>query len=279
MELQPDRSLYEAIAALILPQIPARPTVGIILGSGLGAVADALEQPAVIPYRTLPNWPLPTIEGHGGELRIGRWAGHTVAMLCGRAHYYEGYSMPELTLPVRVLRALGVTHLVATNAAGGLNPGYHAGDVMLIADHINLVGMAGLSPLRGPNDPRLGPRFPDMGQAYDPALRDLARRVAADRQIPLREGVYVMVGGPTFETPADIRFLRLIGADAVGMSTVPEVVTARHAGLAVLGLSGITNVAHAVAGEGPTTHEEVLAAGQALGPRLRDLIGGILSAL
>ncbi len=278
MQEQPPRSQYEAIANLIRDQAGASPGVGIILGSGLGAVAERVEQPTTIPYGALPGWPQPAVEGHAGHLLVGRWGRHTVAVLCGRAHYYEGHSMAELGLPVRVLQALGVRRLVVTNAAGGLEPGYRVGDLMLITDHINLVGMAGLSPLRGPNDPTLGPRFPDMSRAYDTALGNLARRVARERKITLREGVYIMLAGPAFETPADIRFLRLIGADAVGMSTVPEVVVARHAGMAVLGLSGISNVAPLVGGE-PATHEEVLAAGQTLGPRLAGLIGGVLEVL
>jgi len=273
------RPLYQAIAALIREKVGPVPEVGIILGSGLGAVAEAVKEPKTIPYGALPCWPLPRVEGHKGELIIGRWANRTVAVLSGRSHYYEGYSMAELALPVRVLQALGVTHLIVTNAAGGLDPGFKPGDIMLITDHINLVGMAGLSPLRGPNDGLLGPRFPDMTQAYDPGLGNLARRVARARNIPLREGVYVMCAGPAYETPADIRFLRLIGADAVGMSTVPEVVAARHGNMRILGLSGISNVAHLAGSEGETTHEEVIAAGRVLGPRLRDLIGGILEQM
>lgn len=279
MEDQFHRAQYQAIAALIRQQIKEPPEVGIILGSGLGGVGERVSDPVVIPYRTLPHWPLSTVEGHKGDLVIGRWANRTVAVMNGRAHYYEGYSMVDLALPVRVLRVLGARKLIVTNAAGGLQPGYKVGDIMLITDHINLIGMAGLSPLRGPNDGLLGPRFPDMSRAYDPDLANLARRVAREKKIPLREGVYIMLGGPAYETPADIRFLRLIGADAVGMSTVPEVIAACHAGMAVLGLSGITNVAPLVAGESPTTHEEVIAAGQILGPRMRELIEGVLAGL
>lgn len=271
--------LYQAIAALVREHTAVRAEVGIIVGSGLGAIARAVSEPTVIPYRTLPHWPQPGIEGHQGELVIGYWAGHGVAVLNGRSHYYEGYSMQELALPVRVLRALGVTRLIVTNAAGGLQPGYRVGDIMLITDHINLVGMAGLSPLRGTNESTLGPRFPDMTRVYDRELANLARSVAREKSIVLREGVYIMLGGPAYETPADIRFLRLIGADAVGMSTVPEVVAARHMGMAVLGLSGITNVAPLTPGEGETTHEEVVAAGDILGPRLRELIGGVLGKM
>ncbi|MCL6431566.1 MAG: purine-nucleoside phosphorylase [Anaerolineae bacterium] len=279
MPQQPPRSLYQSIAAYIRGQIEERPDVGIILGSGLGVVASRVEEAVVFPYETLPFWPRSGVEGHQGELVIGRWAGHVVAVMRGRAHYYEGHSMIDLALPVRVLHALGIKQLVVTNAAGGLDPAFHAGDLMLITDHINLVGMAGLSPLRGPNDPVLGPRFPDMRQAYDATLAGLARSVAREKLITLREGVYVMVAGPVFETPADIRFLRLIGADAVGMSTVPEVVTARHLDLPVLGLSGITNVAPLSPDDDPTTHEEVLATAQVIGPRMRTLIEGVLERL
>jgi purine-nucleoside phosphorylase len=279
MEEPFDRPLCNAIAALIRQQIPAAPEVGIILGSGLGVVAEKVADPVVIPYHSLPAWPRSNVEGHKGELIVGQWAGHTVIVLNGRAHYYQGYSMAELALPVRVLRTMGVTRLIVTNAAGGLEPGFRVGDLMLITDHINLVGMAGLSPLRGPNDPTLGPRFPDMSQAYDPALQNLARSVAKAKGLFLREGVYVMVAGPAYETPADIRFLRLIGADAVGMSTVPEVVAARHAGMAVLGISGITNVARFAPSTEKVSHEEVLAAGEVIGPRMRELIGGVLERL
>ncbi len=277
-ELQPPASLYQAIAALIRTQIDARPEVGLILGSGLSPVSSRIERRVVIPYDRLPYWPHGNVVGHGGELIVGDWAGHHVVCLSGRAHYYEGFSMAELALPVRVLKALGITRLIVTNAAGGLHPGFHAGELMLITDHINLVGLAGLSPLRGPNDLGLGPRFPDMTQAYDPKLANLARSVAREKHIILREGVYVMVGGPAYETPSDIRFLRLIGADAVGMSTVPEVIAARHAGLAVLGIAGITNVARLTLDEGPVSHEEVVAAGETIGPRMRDLIQGVLES-
>jgi len=279
MDLQPSQSVYESIAAFVRTHVGARPDIGIITGSGLGAVAEHLDQATAVPYSSLPYWPLSTVQGHRGELIVGRWAGHTVAILNGRTHFYEGYSMVELALPVRVLKALGVKTLIVTNASGGLNPAFHVGEVMLITDHINLPGMAGHSPLRGPNDPLMGPRFPDMTRAYDPALADLARNAARERGITLREGIYIMVAGPTYETPAEVRLLRLMGADAVGMSTVPEVVAARHLGLRVLGLSGITNVAHLTGDEGEVSHEEVIAAGQVIGPRMRDLIDGVLSQM
>jgi purine-nucleoside phosphorylase len=198
----------------------------------------------------------------------------------GRAHYYEGYSMGYITLPVRVLQVMGIEVLVVTNAAGGLDPAFRAGDVMLINDHINLIGMAGLNPLRGPNVEQLGSRFPDMSQPYDHELMGLARQAADGASIPLREGVYICLAGPSYETPADLRFLRMIGADAVGMSTVPEVTVARHGGTRVLGLSGISNVAPVPgAPSGETTHEEVLEAGRTIAPRMEHIIRGVLGAL
>jgi len=253
------------------------PTVALILGSGLSPLADAVADADVIPYGEIPHFPIPHVEGHAGRLVVGRLEDRDVLVMQGRAHYYEGYSMQHITLPVRVMRMLGVETLIVTNAAGGLDPRFHPGDLMLISDHINLIGMAGLNPLRGPNDPALGPRFPDMSQAYDPALRALALRVAERLDLPLWEGVYICLAGPTFETPADIRFLRLIGANAVGMSTVPEVIVARHGGMRVLGISGISNVAITEPVEGKVvSHEEVLQAGQVLVPRLISLLRGIL---
>ncbi len=196
----------------------------------------------------------------------------------GRVHYYEGYSMAQVVLPVRVLQRLGIEILIVTNAAGAVNPNYTPGDLMLINDHINLIGMAGLNPLRGPNLEELGARFPDMSQAYDRALKGLARKVAADEKITLQEGIYICLAGPSFESPADLRFLRTIGADAVGMSTVPEVITARHGGTRVLGISGISNKAN-LDGETVTSHDEVLEAGQKIAPKLTTLIRGVLRRL
>jgi purine-nucleoside phosphorylase len=196
----------------------------------------------------------------------------------GRVHFYEGYSMSQVTLPIRMMRLLGIRTIILTNAAGGINPAFKAGDVMLITDHINLIGMAGQNPLRGPNDDSFGPRFPDMSQPYDQGLRELALKVAAAHQIDLRQGIYMCLAGPSFESPADVRFLRLIGADAVGMSTVPETVVARHAGLRVLGLSGISNALSGQEAGPQTTHEEVLEAGRILVPRMMTIIRGVLPA-
>jgi purine-nucleoside phosphorylase len=254
-----------------------KPSIGLILGSGLNPLADEIAQADIIDYHNVPNFPVSTVEGHKGELVIGRLNGQIVLAMRGRAHYYEGYSMQQIALPVRVMRALGIQTLIVTNAAGGVNMHYHAGDLMLITDHINLVGMAGLNPLRGPNDDSLGPRFPDMTHAYDPALSDLTRTVAREQGLELHEGVYMMLAGPSFESPADIRFLRMIGADAVGMSTVPEVIVARHGGMRVLGLSLISN--SLAGGHDKVTHEEVLQSGRAAVPKLAGLIKGVLARM
>ncbi len=271
------RADYQASAQFIAARTKHKPKIGLILGSGLNPLADEIAQADAIPFRDIPNFPVSTVQGHTGELVIGDLSGKVVMAMRGRAHYYEGYSMQQLTLPVRVMRELGVETLIVTNAAGGVNANFHAGDLMLITDQINYVGMAGLSPLRGPNDDALGPRFPDMTSAYDPALAESARAAARAHGIELREGVYVMLAGPSFESPADVRFLRLIGADAVGMSTVPEVIVARHGGMRVLGLSLISNsLAHA---HDKVSHAEVLAAGKNAVPKLAMLIKGVLAKI
>jgi purine-nucleoside phosphorylase len=251
-----------------------------ILGSGLNPLAEAAEDASRIPYEEIPHFPRPTVEGHMGQLVLGRLSETPVMIMQGRVHFYEGYPMQQVVFPVRVMQVMGVEMLIVTNAAGGIHPAFRPGDLMLITDHINLMGMAGANPLFGPNDPTLGPRFPDMSQAYDLGLCRIARDVAQGRGVPLQEGVYVGLAGPSFETPADIRFLRLIGADAVGMSTVHEVTVARHAGMRVLGVSGITNVALAepVSGQ-EASHDEVLAAGQQIVPRLTALLLGVLDRL
>ncbi|HAL61524.1 MAG TPA: purine-nucleoside phosphorylase [Chloroflexi bacterium] len=275
----------ERVASQI--RAPLKPQVGIITGSGLSGLADEVEEPLVIPYEEIPDFPPATVEGHPGRMVLGYLAGKAVVVMQGRAHFYEGYPLERITLPVRVMRALGADTLIVTNAAGGLNEGFKAGDLMLITDHINLVGMAGDSPLFGPNDERLGPRFVDMSEAYDRELRKIALEVGHELGLELRQGVYVMVGGPTFETPAEIRFLRLMGVDAVGMSTVPEVVVARHGGMRVLGISHISNMAvltgspgmgHPVKKE-EGLHEEVLEAGEKALPKLLALIKGVLGRI
>ena len=274
----PSMEEIDLLANRIRESTDLRPKVGMILGSGLGGLADLLESSVSLLTGELPGWPTSTVEGHAGRLVIGVLEGMPVCVLQGRVHYYEGYSMARIGLPIRVLQRLGADMLFVTNAAGGVNPAFEPGDVMLINDHINLIGMAGLSPLRGPNLQEFGPRFPDMSQAYDRQLQALARQVAAQEGLVLREGVYICLGGPAFETPADLRFLRTIGVDAVGMSTVPEIVVARHAGMRALGFSGISNKV-SLDGEKLTTHQEVLEAGRRVGPKLERLIRGVLRRL
>lgn len=271
---------FQAAAEAIRSRTRHQPTVGLVLGSGLSSLADYVQNADIIPYVEIPHFPVSTIEGHAGCLIIGQMAGLTVMVMQGRVHYYEGYSLQEVTFPIRVMRLLGINLLVLTNAAGGVNPSFRAGDLMLITDHINLIGMAGLNPLRGPHNPAWGPRFLDMSNAYDRHLRLITLEVARELDIPLRQGVYAGLAGPTFETPAEIRFLRLIGADAVGMSTVAETIVARHCGMRVLGISAISNAALAEPdASGETSHEEVLEAGRAIAPRLARLILGVLPRL
>jgi purine-nucleoside phosphorylase len=257
-----------------------KPAIGLVLGSGLSALAEEVVEPTVVPFSDIPHFPSATVFGHSGRLLLGTLEGVPIAVMQGRVHFYEGYTMQQVTFPIRVLRGLGADTLILTNAAGGVNPSFSTGDLMLITDHINFVGMAGMNPLRGPNDPELGPRFPDMSKVYDRGLRELALRVASEKQIPLQQGIYVGLAGPTFETPADIRFLRLVGADAVGMSTVAEASVAKHGGMRVMGFSGISNVAISEPdSEMDTSHEEVLEAGRFMAPRLAALIRGVLRGL
>jgi purine-nucleoside phosphorylase len=257
---------------------PIKPRIGMILGSGLGPLADSVESAIKFSARDVPGWPASTVEGHAGLLVCGELEGQQVFVLQGRAHYYEGVSMAQIGLPVRVMQRMGAEILIVTNAAGAVNPDFIPGDLMVLTDHINLIGMAGLTPLRGPNLDDFGPRFPDMSQVYDRDLIALAREVATEDEIPLREGIYICLGGPAFETPADLRFLKGIGVDAVGMSTVAEATVARHGGMRVLGVSGISNKAN-LDGETITTHEEVLEAGKVIAPRLSVLIRGVLRQL
>lgn len=268
----------DQVADAIRSRTQYKPRVGLILGSGLGDLANAVENADVIPYKDLPYWPLSTVPGHVGRLVIGLLENQPVIVMQGRVHYYEGYTMQEITLPVRAMQRLGVEVIIVTNAAGAIRPDFAPGDVMLITDQLNMVGMAGLNPLRGPNLDELGERFPDMSQAYDRKLIDLSREIARREHITLHEGVYVCLSGPSFESPADLRFLRAIGADAVGMSTVPEVIIARHGKTRVVGFSGISNKAN-LDGSTVTTHEEVLQAGQLIVPKLKSLILGILRNL
>lgn len=259
-------------------RVDSHPRVGIILGSGLGPLAKSVESATLVPFQDLPFWPVSTVPGHQGRLVIGNLEGQQVLVMQGRAHFYEGYDMSQVGLPVRVMQRLGIQVLIVTNAAGAVNPDFNPGDLMLITDHLNLIGMAGNSPLRGPNLDEFGPRFPDMSRAYDLELCNIARQVAAENQVLLHQGIYVCLAGPSFETPADLRFLRAIGADAVGMSTVPEVTVARHGDLRVLGISGISNKAN-LDGNTTTTHEEVLEAGKVIVPKLATIIRGVLRRL
>lgn len=268
----------DAARDAVLKRCNIAPRVGLILGSGLGSLADSVEQATVIPYGDLPDWPVSTVVGHHGALVIGYLENKPVLVMKGRSHFYEGYSMQQVTLPVRVMQRLGIEILIVTNAAGGVNGDFSPGDLMLITDHLNLIGMAGNSPLRGPNLDVFGPRFPDMSQAYDRALSQLARQAAAEAGVTLREGIYACLAGPSFETPADLRFLRMAGVDAVGMSTVPEVTIARHGGTRVLGISGISNKAN-LDGDTLTTHDEVLAAGQQITPKMVAVIRGVIRRL
>jgi purine-nucleoside phosphorylase len=271
----------EQAAEVVRQHTDLEPRYGVILGSGLSGLADAVSDAVTINFGLIPGFPVSTVKGHQGQLILGNLEDQPVVVMKGRAHYYEGYTMGTIGLPIRVMALLGVQTLIVTNAAGGLNMSYTPGDVMVIRDHINLIGMAGLSPLRGPNLESFGPRFPSMNDAYDSELRAIVGEIALEAKIPYHEGVYICLAGPNFETPADVRFLRLIGADAVGMSTVPEVIAARHSGLRVLGLSGITNT---LSGEAspyapPPDHEEVLEAGKILVPRLKHIIRGVLREL
>lgn len=265
----------EAAADVVRARFDRVPEVAIILGTGLGGLAARIESPTVIDYRDIPGFPLSTVESHAGRLLAGTLSGRTVVAMQGRFHRYEGYSLQHVTFPVRVLRALGAGTLVVSNACGGLNPLWQAGDLMLIADHINLIGD---NPLVGPNDDRLGPRFPDMSQPYDESLRALARATATRLGITLREGVYVAVAGPNLETRAEYRLLRGAGADVVGMSTVPEVIAAIHGGMRVLGFSIVTDMCLPDALE-PASVEKIIGVATRAEPNLTALIEGVLERL
>ena len=251
------------------------PKVLLILGSGLGSLAAAVEDPIAVPYDQVPHMKRSTAPDHAGQFVFGRLAGTDVAVMQGRLHTYEGWSYADVSFPVRVVRLLGARALLVTNAAGAVNTSFSAGDIMLITDHIKFFGA---SPLQGPNLDELGPRFPDMSRVYTPALQDVARQCAASLGIPLRQGVYMFFPGPQYETPAEVRAARLLGADAVGMSTVPEAITAAHCGMDVLGFTLCTNMAAGVLDQ-PLSGEEVIAAGQAAGPRFSALVKACLARL
>jgi len=271
------KMIDEAVAA-IRSISKKKPKIGLILGSGLGDLAESVSPADYIHYSKIPNWPQSTIQGHKGRLVIGDLGDQSVLIMQGRAHYYEGYPMVMVGFPIRVMVRLGIEVLIVTNAAGAVNPDYEPGEVMLIKDHISLIAMAGLNPLRGPNIDEFGERFPDMSQPYDLKLIEAAKEAAEEKGINPQEGVYVCLAGPSFESPADLRFMRAIGVDAVGMSTVPEVITARQANLRVLGLSGISNKAN-LDGSTVTTHEEVLEAGKILVPKMDAIIRGVIKRL
>ena len=265
---------YQESADALLARLGSfRPDVLLILGSGLGALGDEVESPIVVPYGDVPHMKHSTAPDHKGQFVFGRLAGRSVAVMQGRLHTYEGWSFADVSYPVRVLRLLGAETLIVTNAAGAVNTGFSAGDIMLITDHIKLFGV---SPLCGANVAEFGPRFPDMSQVYTPALREVARKAAQNLGIRLREGVYMYFPGPQYETPAEVRAARILGADAVGMSTVPEAIVAAHCGMKVLGFTLCTNMAAGVLDQ-PLDGDEVIAAGMAAGPRFTALVKACLA--
>lgn len=248
-----EKDIYEA-SSYIEQKMNGRPTIGLILGSGLGVLAEQINAPSIIAYKHIPHFPESTVSGHKGQLVIGELEGKQVIAMQGRFHYYEGYTMQQVTFPVRVMKALGVHTLIVTNAAGGINTAFEPGALMIIDDHINNMGD---SPLIGTNDENVGPRFPDMSKAYDPELMKLAKDCANRLGIGVEQGVYVANSGPAYETPAEIHMLRALGGDAVGMSTVPEVLVAKHSGMRILGISCISNMAAGILDQ-PLTHQEVI---------------------
>lgn len=252
------------------------PTVGIVLGSGLGRLVDDIENPVTIPYKNIPGFPVSTAIGHKGNFIIGELGGKTVISMQGRLHYYEGYDMDTVTLPIRVMKLVGIEYLFVSNAAGGVNTSFKIGDLMVIKDHINQIP----NPLIGPNLDEFGPRFPDMTRPYDPALIALAGKVAAEQGISLREGVYFACTGPTYETPHEYKYMRIVGADAVGMSTTPEVIVARHAGIPVFGVSVITDVAHeSEDSDYVTDGEEIVRQADAAATKMIALFKGIIARI
>lgn len=259
----------------ILSKTDYRPTVGLVLGSGLGILADEIKNPVHIPYTDIPYFAKSSAIGHANELVIGELMGVTVAAMKGRFHYYEGFTLDEVTFPVRVMKALGIENLILTNACGAVNTSFAPGDLMLITDHINLVGT---NPLIGPNNDELGTRFPDSSQIYNKELRSLAQKVAGEINVPLQQGVYVWWSGPAYETPAEIRMIRTLGGDAVGMSTVPEALVAVHGGMKVLGISCLTNMASGILDQ-PLTHDEVIEVAGNVREKFIKLIKGVLEGL
>ncbi len=272
------KKVFQEAADYISSRSSISPRISMVLGSGLNPLAERMEQTAVIPFTDIPHFPPTTVEGHAGRVVIGTLDGVPLLVMQGRYHFYEGYTMKQVTLPIRVMKTLGIEVVILTNAAGAINLDYRPGDMMLISDHIYLPGLTGNNPLMGPNDDEFGPRFPDMSHAYDPCFREIARKIAQEEGLPLHEGVYISLAGPSFETPAEVRFLRTIGADAVGMSTAPETVVAVHSGMRVVGISGISNAAPGAL-PSRTTHEEVLAAGKVLVPRMIAILRRLVPAI
>ena len=268
-------SKIEETVALIRARCRQQPVLGLILGSGLGAYADSFRDRTVIPFGAIPHFPSSTVPGHSGNLIIGNAEGVPAVALQGRAHLYEGYSIAEVAYPARILGCLGIRRLIVTNAAGGINLAFQPGDLMLITDHINLMGA---NPLVGINLDALGPRFPDMSEAYDSDMRRIALEVAREKEITLRQGIYVGLCGPSYETPAEIRMCRALGADAVGMSTIPEVIIAGHMGIPVLGISCITNMAAGILPR-KLTHEEVMDTTERVKGKFLSLLQGIIPRL
>ena len=259
----------------IKSKINQTPQIGLILGSGLGVLADEIENPIKISYDEIPNFPVSTVEGHKGQLVIGQLEGKNVIAMQGRFHYYEGYTMKDITFPVRVMKELGIETIFVTNAAGGSNKDFKPGDLMIITDHINL---GGYNPLIGKNDDRLGVRFPDMSTAYNREYIDIAKKCAKELDINIKEGVYAFFTGPVYETPAEVRMARILGADAVGMSTVPEVIVASHSNLKVIGISCITNMAAGILDQ-PLNHEEVIETTQKVKSEFLNLVKSIVSEI
>lgn len=274
VSVKKQRKEIEEAAAYILSKIDFEPEIGLILGSGLGELAEETEDAMAIPYESIPGFPVSTVEGHAGQLVCGTLRGKKVISMQGRFHYYEGYTLNQVTFPIRVMKAIGVTSMIVTNAAGGINKNFQPGDLMLIEDHINFTGN---NPLIGPNDNESGPRFTDMSQAYDKEYQHIVLEAAKKHDIPLQKGVYFGLSGPTYETPAEIRMARTLGGDSIGMSTVPEVIVARYVGMRVLGVSCITNLAAGM--QETLNHAEVVETTQRVKETFKKLVKEVISSL
>ncbi|GAB1864113.1 Purine nucleoside phosphorylase [Camponotus japonicus] len=274
--------ILQESAQYLLDRIKIRPKIGIICGSGMGLIAESLVDKQCFPYEEIPHFPVSTVKGHTGQMVFGYLRGVPVMCMQGRFHYYEGYPLWKCAMPVRVMKLAGVTHLIVTNAAGGLNPTYNVGDIMIVKDHVNMMGFAGNNPLQGPNDDRFGPRFPPMNKAYNTTLIEIGSQVAEEMGISntVHRGVYTCLGGPNFETVAELKMLRMIGVDAVGMSTVHEVITARHCDLTVFAFSLITNQCVTdYENHGEANHEEVMDVGKSRQPLLQEFVSRIVIRL